>query len=80
MGMDAKLGTFADHLLDEVLPEELEWRRLVFKYPWVALGVAAALGYFLGRRHGETVIAAASGLVASELASRVASLVGDEAV
>ena len=78
--MEAKAESFADQLLDELLPEELEWRRLVGHYPWAVLGAAAALGYFLGRRHGEAVVGAASGLVASGLTSRVASLLGDTAV
>lgn len=77
--MEAKAGSFADHLLDELLPEELEWRRLVDRYPWAVLGVAAALGYFLGRRHGDAVVGVASGWVASELTSRVASLLDDAA-
>ena len=78
--MDGKPEPFVDRVLDELLPEELEWRRLVVRYPLAAVGVAAALGFVLGRWHGETVVAAASGFIASEVSDRVGSLLGDEAV
>jgi hypothetical protein len=74
--------TLADEFLDELVPPELDWRRLVRRYPIPALLVAAATGYWLGRsRRGVAVAEAAVGAVALGVTSRVAGSVfelGDE--
>ena len=48
----------AGRLLDELLPEELEWERLVVAYPLAALVVAGVAGYLLGARSGAPILAA----------------------
>ena len=37
-------GDFADQLIDELMPEELDWRRVVTSYPVASLAVAAVGG------------------------------------
>lgn len=69
---------FADQLVDELLPDELDWRRLVTSYPIASLTAAAVGGYLLGRARG-TLIVGALGAFASETVSRnVNALIGDE--
>lgn len=74
--------TLADEFLDELVPPELDWRRLVRRYPIPSLLVAAAAGYWLGRsRRGMAVAEAAAGAVALGVTSRVAESafdLGDE--
>ena len=54
-----------DVLLDELVPPDLDWRRVVTRYPIPSLVVAAAAGYFLGRsRRGVAVAEALAGAVA----------------
>jgi hypothetical protein len=54
-----------DELLDELVPPDLDWRRVVTRYPIPSLVVAAAAGYFLGRsRRGVAVAEALAGAVA----------------
>lgn len=48
----------ADRLIDEIMPEELDWERLVRTYPLPALGLAALGGFLLGRSRGSTVLGA----------------------
>jgi hypothetical protein len=48
----------AGRLLDELLPEELEWERMVRTYPLAALLVAGVAGYLLGLRSGAPILAA----------------------
>lgn len=48
----------ADRLVDELVPEELDWERLVRSYPAPALALAAALGFLVGRSHGPAIVAA----------------------
>jgi len=45
-------------ILDDLLPEELEWERLVRTYPIAALLVAGVAGYLLGVRSGAPILAA----------------------
>jgi hypothetical protein len=50
--------SIAGRFLDELLPEELEWERLVRSYPIAALVVAGVAGYLLGVRSGGPILAA----------------------
>lgn len=63
--------SFADELIDEILPEGVEWERLVVRYPIPALLVAAVGGFLIGRSHGTQILSAASGFAASELSRNV---------
>lgn len=63
-------------ILDELLPEELEWERLVRAYPVPALALAAIGGFYLGLRHGAEILTAVSGFVASEVSRNVSELIG----
>jgi hypothetical protein len=66
--------SFAEELIDELVPEGLEWERLVVRYPIPALLVAAAGGFFIGRRHGREIVSALSAFVSSELSRNVNQL------
>jgi len=74
--------SLADEFLDELMPPELEWSRVVRRHPIPALLVAAAAGYFLGRsRRGEAIAEAATGAATLALTSRLAESgldLGDE--
>ena len=52
--------SLADEILDEILPEEVDWRQLVWSYPKSTLALAALGGYLLGRSHGRRLLSAAS--------------------
>lgn len=47
---------FAEGVLNELFPEDLEWERLVPTYPRACLGVAAAAGFWLGWKRGDEVL------------------------
>jgi hypothetical protein len=66
--------SMADDLLNEILPERLDWERLVKTYPIPAMLVAAVGGFFLGRRHGASILAAVSTYAASEMSKNVSGL------
>jgi hypothetical protein len=71
-------GTMVDDLLDDFLPEGVDWEGLVRKYPLPALALAAAGGFFLGLRHGTEIVSALSGFAASEVSKNVSSILGQE--
>ena len=50
----------ADYLLDKVIPDEIDWRGMVRRHPFLAIGAAAGLGFLLGRARGAAIIAGAS--------------------
>ena len=52
--------SLADEILDEILPEELDWRQLVWSYPKSTLALAALGGYLLGRSRGRRIFKATS--------------------
>lgn len=52
--------SLADEILDEILPEEVDWRQLVWSYPKSSLALAAIAGYWLGRSRGRSLFTAAT--------------------
>lgn len=67
-----------DEVVGELMPEDLDWERLVRTYPWPALALAAVGGFFLGLRHGPEILSALSGYAASELTRNVSEIIGQE--
>ena len=67
-----------DDLLDEILPEELEWERLVRSYPLPALAVAAVGGLLLGLSHGSAIVSAVSGYLSAQVSRNVSQVLGHD--
>ena len=73
-GAQAGEGDFVDELIDELLPESLDWRHLVTRYPHAAVAVAAAAGFWIGRTRGSLVMAALTSYVAAQFGEAVVGL------
>jgi hypothetical protein len=69
-------GTSVEAILDELLPEELEWERLVRTYPVPAVALAAIGGFVVALRHGPEILSAVSGFLAAEVSRNVSELIG----
>jgi len=67
-----------DELVDELLPEEVEWERLVRTYPTPAMALAAAAGFWIGLRKGPALLAALTGYATSEMTRQVNRFLGDD--
>jgi hypothetical protein len=65
---------FAEDLFDELLPPSLDWRHLVGRYPRATVALAAAAGFWVGRRKGGLVLAALTSYVAAQLGDAIADL------
>ena len=63
-----------DGLVDDLLPDELDWRHIVTTYPVPALLLAAAGGFLIGREQGMELIAAAKAFVTDEVSHNLQSL------
>lgn len=68
----------AHGVVDELLPDELEWERLVRTYPVPALLLAAAGGFVLGRHHGRAILAALGAFAAGEAVEEVHRVLGED--
>jgi hypothetical protein len=68
----------ADDLLDTFLPQQLEWRRLVYDYPLPALAVAALGGYWLGRTRGSRILGALTAFAAANVTRAANDILGEE--
>ena len=65
-----------DEVVDEVLPDELDWQRMVRRYPVAAVTVAAIGGYILGRNRGEEILRALSAYAADLVSGQVNDALG----
>ena len=70
--------SLADKVIDDLLPERLDWQRLVRNYPLPALAIAALGGYWLGRHRGKVVVTALSAFAATAVSEQVNEMLGDE--
>jgi hypothetical protein len=70
--------SLADELLDDLIPPEINWRRMVRRHPWPALAIAGLAGYLLGRSQGRALVGAIAGLAVARVEERVLGLVEDE--
>lgn len=66
--------SIVEELLDELVPEGLDWQRLVVRYPIPSLLAAAVGGFYVGRRHGPEILKALSGIAAAEVSRNVSHL------
>lgn len=70
----------ADRLIDELVPSDFDWERLVRNYPLPALAVAAAGGFLLGRSRGRELVRAVAAYAAGAVADGINQLAGEEIV
>jgi len=70
----------ADQFVDEVAPEELDWRELVRRYPVASLAVAALGGFVLGRSRGRAIVAALGAYAGDLVAREVNELLGEDVI
>lgn len=69
--------TRADEIVDQLMPQGFEWRRLTRDYPRVAVAVAFAGGVVLGRTHGGGLIGTVGGFLIGEVSRNVQGFVDD---
>lgn len=68
----------AHDVVDEVMPEDFEWERLVRRYPVPALLLAGVGGFWLGRSRGRTILVAVAAFAAEQVSEEVNEFLGDE--
>ena len=71
-------GTYADGILDDLMPEDLDWRSLVSSYPIPVLALSALAGFFLGSRHGTEILSALSSYATREVDRNISTFLGSD--
>ncbi|MGE5235018.1 MAG: hypothetical protein ACM3O7_01565 [Acidobacteriota bacterium] len=77
-GASAKHRLDADFLLDKVIPDEIDWRDLVRRHPMLSIGLAAGLGFLLGRSKGAAIVAGASAAVTAGVMRQLSDVLDGE--
>lgn len=67
----ARSAVMADQIVDELMPEELDWRHLVQTYPFPVMILAIVTGFFLGRHRGHWLLGALSGFAVQQATRNV---------
>ena len=80
--MEADEGnhSMADDFLDEIVPEEFDWRPIVRRYPIPALVVATVGGFLLGSQRGRVIVAGLSGFAVDAVSEGVNEFLGKEVI
>lgn len=71
-------GSSADQVVDELLPDDLDWTDLVLRYPKVSLALAAVGGFLLGRSRGPEIVDALSQFAADRVSDGVNQYLGQK--
>ncbi len=71
-------GSSADEVVDELLPDELDWADLVKRYPKAALTLVAVGGFLLGRSRGAEIVEALSQFAADQVTEGVNQYLGQK--
>ena len=74
--MASKPETVVQDLMEELLPEGVDWERMVRTYPIPSLALAVLGGFLLGRLHGPALVTAVSSFAAAEVSKNVGDLIG----
>ncbi len=71
-------GSAADQVVDELLPEELDWSDLVMRYPKSSVALAALGGFLLGRSRGSEIVEALSAFAVDRVTDGVNQYLGEK--
>ncbi len=67
----ADSDSWADTVVDELLPGELDWRSKVRAYPKASVIVAAGIGFLLGRARGSLLFTSITSFATDEVTRNI---------
>lgn len=79
VGVAGPASLDVERTLDRLIPEAVDWRRAVERWPVAALAVVGAAGFLLGRRRGVAVVSGLRDGLSRGLAERLEGLAGASA-
>ncbi|MDP9120900.1 MAG: hypothetical protein M3O15_05935 [Acidobacteriota bacterium] len=78
MDEESQLESAVRELVDQLVPENMDWERLVRTYPLPSIALAGLGGFLLGRSQGPVILSAIGSFAASEVARNVSRLIDPE--
>lgn len=70
--------TMSERLIDDLVPEGVDWERLVRSYPLPSLALAAVGGLLLGRSRGSAVVAALAAFASKQASHSISQVLGED--
>lgn len=70
--------SLADEVVDRLVPEGLDWRRVVREHPLAAVAVVAGVGFLVGRSRGRALLAALSAYAVGAISDGVNDALGED--
>lgn len=68
----------ADQWVDEVVPESVDWERLVRRYPLPSLALVAVGGFLVGRHRGSELLSAITAFATRQAGDSVSRILGTD--
>ena len=72
--------SFADEIIDELVPDEVDWRAVVTSYPKLSVSLVALAGFWLGRTRGRAIVAGVTGMAADAVNEGINEFFGRDVV
>jgi len=70
--------SLADEVVDRLVPEGLDWRRVVREHPLASVAVVAGVGFLVGRSRGRAMLAALSAYAVGAISDGVNDALGED--
>lgn len=68
--------SFEQKIVDDLLPEEMDWEEVVRSYPLCSLALVALGGFLIGRKSGKAIVSAFSDSAVERVTSLVNEVLG----
>jgi len=70
----------ADDVVDQLVPDGVDWRGWARKHPMLTIGVAATAGFLVARLRGRALVEGVSALAAGQVSDTVQNFVDERIV
>lgn len=70
--------SLADEVVDRLVPDGFDWRRVVREHPIAAIAVVGGVGFLVGRSRGKAILAALSAYAVGAITDGLNDALGED--